>query len=114
MNPEASALPEWYRATAVASTRPSVSAINWVQAAAISRSSVPTASTRAWAASPVICRPAAENSPLTNATRSGPLVGPLQSTLCAPAFVAAWSRALPLAPPAWVNTRFTSSAGEER
>ena len=107
-------MPEWYLATAAASTRPSVSATSWVQAAAISRSSVPTASTSAWAASGVICRPAAENSALTKATRWGPLVGPLQSTRWAPAFTAAWSSALPLAPPAWVRTMYTSSAGSLR
>lgn len=93
---------------------PSTSAVNWPQAEASSRRSLPRASTSAWQACGEALRPAARNSLRTKASRSAGLVSLAHATSLAPALRAASSSALPLGPPACTSTSAISSAGAAR
>ena len=77
---------------------------NWAQAAAISRSSVPTVSISARAPLSEIDRPATRNSARAKSIRSPSLVSFAQSTRVAPSASAASISCLPRAPPLCVST----------
>ncbi len=91
-----------------------MSAVNWLQAAASSRRSLPSESSSAWQASGLAARLRVRNSLRMNASFSLALVSLAHWTSRAPFFFAASSSPLPLAPPACTSTMITSSAGDSR
>src|SRR5580704_4454994 len=91
---------------------PVVSADSWLQAAARSRRSLPTASSRARRPASSALRPACRNSPRRKSIRSPKRLIVGQSTRRAPPLTRSASRALFLAPPACVTTRNTSGGGD--